>query len=207
MCAIPAVCVPPTPQVKKSARLSQPCFWADAAFGRSKIVCCSAIKMELRWVKITMLRYPDLKMRRSLHLPIAPGKKLAALFCLFSVLLIWAPAWASVIQSQQMDCCADGLCPAHGGHHNKSSEPVSHPAQSPMDCDHHDDSSQKSSGLAACSLSCCHDLDHPTTAAAIFVLPALTQIAEPAVALAPISFLALTNFAHVSDPLSPPPRA
>ena len=146
----------------------------------------------------------SIEMRPSLQLPIAPGKRLAASFCLLAVLLIWAPAWAAALQSHHMDCCADGLCPAHG-HHSKPSEPASHPAQSPMDCDHHD-GSPKTSGLMPCSLACCHDSDHATTTATIFVLPAPTQIAKPAVALTPLLQPALTNFAYVSDPLSPPPR-
>jgi len=146
-----------------------------------------------------------IKMRPSPHLPIAPGKKLAASVCLLAVLLIWAPAWAAAVESHQTDCCADGLCPAHG-HHHKPNEAGSHPAQSPVDCDHHD-GSQKLSGLAPCSLSCCHDSDRPATTAAIFVLPAPAQIDEPAVAHTPILIPALAYSAYVSDPLAPPPRA
>ena len=144
-------------------------------------------------------------MRPSLHLPIAPGKKIAASVCLLAVLLLWAPAGAAAFQSHQMDCCADGLCAAHG-HHYKSSGRTSHPTQAPLDCDQHH-SSSTNFDLASCSLSCCHDSDHPTTAAAIFVLPAPTQIAEPALTLSVPPLLALTNFAHISDPLAPPPRA
>ena len=205
MCAIPAVCFPPLPQVKNPSSVS---FSPHHLLGGAPAcICANATKAGFRWLTISRLRYSEARseMRHSLHLPIAPGKKLAASLCLLAVLLIWAPAWAAVLQSHQMDCCADGLCPAHGGHHSKSSEPASHPAQSPIDCDQHH-GSQQSSGLAPCSLSCCHDSDHPTTTAVIFVLPAPTQIAEPAVAHASAPRLALTDFAHVSDPLSPPPR-
>jgi len=146
-------------------------------------------------------------MRRSLHLPIAPGKKTAASVCFLAVLLLWAPAWGTALQAHQMDCCAGGLCPAHG-HQNKSGEPASnsHSAQPPINCDQHH-TSPVSSGISNCSLSCCHDSDRPTTTAAIFVLPQPTLLSAPAVTLAPPPQLALTNFAHVSDPLSPPPRA
>ncbi len=144
-----------------------------------------------------------LSMRCSPHLPIAPGKKLAASLCLIATLLLWAPAWATALQSHQMDCCAGGMCAAHG-HRSQSSKPAAQPASS-MDCDHHD-GSQQSSGVTPCSLSCCHDSDHPGTTAAIFVLPTPTHIAEPASVQASDPLPQLTAFARSSEPLSPPPR-
>jgi hypothetical protein len=156
---------------------------------------------------VVPIRYPlsVRSMRPSLHHPIAPGKEVAAFVCLLAVLLLWAPAWAAALQSNQLDCCADGLCPAHGLHH-KSSEPASHPAQAPMDCDQQH-SSPTQSGFASCSLSCCQDSDRPTTTAVIFVLPSPAQLAEPALTLSAPPRIALTSVAHVSDPRTPPPRA
>jgi len=190
MCAIQAVCVPPTPQVK-NRDLEGHLIWRNQG-----------------WIAIAQnssVGVSFLKMRRSLQLPIAPGKKLGALLCLLAVLLLWAPAWAAALQSHPMDCCAGGLCPAHG-HHSKSSEPASQPTQSPVDCEHNGES-QKSSGLAPCSLSCCPDSNHPTTAATIFVLPVATQISAPSITIASVAQPPLRDIARVSDPLSPPPRA
>jgi hypothetical protein len=142
-------------------------------------------------------------MRLSLHLPIAPGKKLAASFCLLAVLFLWAPGWATALHSHQMDCCAGGLCPAHG-HHNNSSEPR-HPSSAPMDCDHHNNE-QRSSSLANCSMTCSHDSDHPAPVSNVFVLPLPAQISPPVVAVASQPQLTLTAFAHTPEPPSPPPK-
>jgi hypothetical protein len=145
-------------------------------------------------------------MRQSLHVPIAPGRKVGAWVCLLAVALLWSPLWAAAWHTHGMDCCSDGFCPMHG--HPKtdragsSEEP---PSEQPVERDHLS-STQNHRQKVDCAVSCCHESGANLMAAMIFVLPAPTTISQPAQAIVKIAKLAPASFAQASEPLSPPPR-
>lgn len=141
-------------------------------------------------------------MRRSLHVPSAPGRTFGAVLCLIAVILLWAPVWASAWQTNGMACCSGGMCMAHG--HSKTNQPPTQQAasgQSPMDCEHHG-----GSALANCSMSCCHESNPSLATAVIFLLPEAAIISRPTQAIAAPANFAPTEFVQSFEPLSPPPR-
>jgi hypothetical protein len=71
-----------------------------------------------------------------------------------------------------------------------------------MNCDHH-----AGNGITACAMSCSHESASSLTTAVIFVLPAPAAVSQPAEAMATPANLAPTEFAHLFEPPSPPPRA
>jgi len=115
-------------------------------------------------------------MRRSLHVLIAPGRKVAACVCLIAVLLLWSPLWAAAWQADGMTCCNGGMCSAHG--QAKPDNPQTQPgvpSQWPSECEHHK-TAEHSRGAMDCSVSCCHARGSSLAATVIFVLPAPMMI-------------------------------
>lgn len=146
-------------------------------------------------------------MDRSLHVPIAPGRKLGAWVCLMAVLFLWAPLGALALQANGMGCCADGFCAAHG--HRKTGKPAAaqpNPAQSPMECEYHDGATKKQSGAMNCAMSSCHQQEAFATSAAFFVLPLSCTFSQPAEMKAARICFAPASFVPSHEPLSPPPR-
>lgn len=107
------------------------------------------------------------RMKRSLHVPIAPGRILSAWVCLLAVLLLWTPMWAAAWQAGRMACCNGGMCPAHG--RSKPSPQHSQRGasqESPMNCGH-----ERGSGLGLCAMSCCQSESGSFVTSIVFVLP------------------------------------
>jgi hypothetical protein len=140
-------------------------------------------------------------MRSRLQLPIAPGKKLAALVCLLAVILLWSPLWATAWQAHGMACCNDGLCLAHG---KPTLPPVKAQTRS-GECEHAD-SPQRTEAIT-CSISCCHETPSSFTNAILFLIPQPAALSQPAQSVAAVSVLALSEFCQSLEPLPPPPRA
>lgn len=141
-------------------------------------------------------------MRRSLHVPMVPGRMIEAILCLVAVILLWAPLWAATWQVGGMACCNGGMCPVHGHSTPNQPKPQSTKTEeTPIDCEHH-----SGSGVANCSMSCCHQSSPSLTTAAIFVLPDPVGISQPASVMAGSSNFAPTEFSQSFEPLSPPPR-
>lgn len=169
----------------------------------------SAASKWLRKLKFATFSYDRISgfklMRHSLHIPIAPGRKLAAWVCLLAVLLLWSPLWAAAWQADGMACCSGGLCPAHG-HTGAVQLPAQQapPSQTPMECDHH--GSQKHSRTITCSMSCCHESANSFLAAVIFLLPAPAMIFQANVASAAPAQLIPAGSVPSFEPPSPPPR-
>lgn len=146
-------------------------------------------------------------MNRSLHVPIAPGRKLGAYVCLLTVMLLWPPLWAAVLQADGMGCCTGGFCPAHG--HQKIAQAVaehSAPTEKPMECEHDGGASQSHRGAMKCSISCCHESSNSLTAAVIYILPLPVAITLPSDTTSAPAELRATEFVQSIEPLSPPPR-
>lgn len=146
-------------------------------------------------------------MKRSLHVPIAPGRMLAAWVCLLAVLLLWTPMLAAAWQAGGMACCAAGMCPVHGHSKTNHSSPQQ-PAvpEAPMNCGHSGPTSESHSEMTRCSMSCCHENGQSLTAAGIFILPGAVALSKPAIVLAVPRQLAATDFVQSAKPPSPPPR-
>jgi hypothetical protein len=143
------------------------------------------------------------KMKRSLHVPIAPGRKIGAWVCLAAVTLLWTPLWAAAWQVHGMECCDGGMCAAHGHSKPNHSRPQHRTRnQAPMNCEQH--------GLAeisSCSISCCQESNPSFAAAIIFVLPESAPLSQPALTKAARAYLAPTESVLSFEPLSPPPRS
>ena len=141
-------------------------------------------------------------MRQSLHVPLAPGRKLAATVCLLAVVLLWTPLWAADWQAHGMACCNAGLCPAH---RKPATTPVP-PQNSSEDCDHHSIASRPT-GNVNCTMSCCRDASVSFTNAIVFLLPQPTLLSQPGSLLAAVSIFIPSESGQVAKPLSPPPRS
>ncbi len=144
---------------------------------------------------------PTPNMKRPRVIPIAPGK-LGAWVCLFAVILLWAPLWATAWQTDEMDCCKGGMCVAH--RHSKP-EPA-RPQQTggeetPMGCTGHG-----ASGMSNCPIACCQESSHTLAPAAIFVMPEPVRIGQPSEATLAAGNFAATEFVQSFPPPSPPPR-
>lgn len=112
------------------------------------------------------------RMRRSLQFPIAPGRKIAACVCLVAALLLWFPLWVAAWQSNQMNCCTGGMCPAHG-HDSEQGHSPSGSQRAPMNCDH-----GAGGGLIECSMSCCRTEAHSFVTAIFFLLPPVIALSR-----------------------------
>ena len=143
-------------------------------------------------------------MKRTLHVSIAPGRRVGAWACLLALALLWAPLWAAAWQVNGMSCCDGVICAAHG-HAGSKSDTKSHSAQqenAPTECQH-----GKPSSMMACQLSCCQSHDYPVTGAVLFVLP------EPMTILAAVDVKVVElkspsqAMTHLFEPPSPPPRS
>lgn len=142
-------------------------------------------------------------MNASLHAPIAPRKRFAAVVCLMAVFLLWSPLWAAALQASGMDCCDGTMCAAHGHSPMSHVGGASTPAHSgrPMQCDH-----SSSGSMMQCAMSCCHEQPRSFTASIQFVLPLPPAVLIPVRSLEAISRFELTQVLYSFDPLSPPPR-
>src|SRR5271165_659102 len=141
-------------------------------------------------------------MKRSLHIPIAPGRKIGAWVCLVAVVLLWAPLGAAAWQAHGMACCDGGMCATHGHSKPNYSQPrQATPTETPLNCGHHG-----GTGIANCSVSCCQENNPSFTSAVVFLLPAAAIFSQPPPALATSVKFAPTEFVQASKPLSPPPR-
>lgn len=141
-------------------------------------------------------------MRRSLHVPIAPGRTFEAWVCLVAVVMLWAPMGAAAWQANGMVCCEGGICVAHG--HSRTNQPKPQetpPGESLMNCTHHGDS-----GIVNCSMSCGHNSSSSLATAVIFVLPVPGAISELSQVPEALTSFAPRTFVPSYDPLSPPPR-
>ena len=141
-------------------------------------------------------------MKRTLHVPIAPGRTSGAWVCLLAVVMLWAPIWAAAWQANGMPCCAGRMCMVHG--HSKTNQPMPRettPGESPMNCEHHGNA-----GIVDCSMTCGHEGSPSVTAGVIFVLPDSATLREPVLTLAASTSFAPAVSVPSYDPLSPPPR-
>ena len=123
-------------------------------------------------------------------------RKLAALLCLFAVVLLQAPFARAAWLTSSMACCMGDHCPVPGHHHKNASSGN----DAPMDCGHN------MSHISDCKISCCNAADETAINVAQFVLPTL-QIALSLECAVPV----LTPFApqmisRAERPQSPPPR-
>src|ERR1700745_2144153 len=119
-------------------------------------------------------------MRGSLHLPIAWGKKLAALVCLLAVLLLWSPLWPAAWLAHGMACCNDGLCLARG-------KPAPPPAKSQNPSEECEHSGSHHAGSMSCSISCCHETPISLSSAVLFLIPQSVALSGPAQSAAAVS--------------------
>ena len=142
------------------------------------------------------------KMEMKRPTPIAPGK-IGAWVCLFAVVMLWAPLWATAWQTDGMDCCKGGMCMAHGQGmtHRTSEDSGAKQESAPMDCGH-----VKHAGLTTCGMNCCHEEESSVVAAVIFVLPEPIQISEPAEARQACEHGRTLISSYLFEPPSPPPR-
>ena len=151
---------------------------------------------------VPVVTLAGIKMRCSLHIPIAQGRTFGAWVCLLAVVMLWAPLEVAAWHANGMACCEGGMCVAHK--HPKTNQPMPRevtPGVSPINCEH-----QGNNGTVDCSMTCGHETSPSVTAGVIFVLPESAAICEPAPALAaPVSFAPIALVPSY-DPLSPPPR-
>ena len=150
------------------------------------------------------MRYSILcNMHASLHAPIAPRKRFAAIVCLMAVFMLWSPLWAAALQASGMDCCDGTMCAARGHSPTDHGSAASAPAHSepPMQCDH-----SSTGSTMHCAMSCCHEQPRSFTASIQFVLPDPPAVLVPARSLEATSRFELTQVLYSFDPLSPPPR-
>ena len=148
-------------------------------------------------------------MNRSLHVPVAPGRKLGAAVCLLAVMMLWAPLWAMALEASGMSCCADGFCARTAHEHQKTAQAAAvrpSPAESPKECEHHGGSTPNKQGPMKCSMSCCHENSNTLATAVIFVLPIGASISVPLGVTSALPELPATEFMDSIEPLSPPPR-
>lgn len=141
-------------------------------------------------------------MKRTRHDSSAPGRRLRACVCLAAILLLWAPAWASVLHAAGMACCDGAMCPLHGHAPKKTSSDANSAKEMPMaGCDHH---AQKTA--MDCSMACCHPKDPVVTGAVVFVLPNPTTVTVQLLIGTPAPTLSSSASSFMFDPASPPPR-
>jgi hypothetical protein len=141
-------------------------------------------------------------MKKMRHDSNARGRRLGAFVCLVALMLLWAPAWASMLQAAGMGCCDGSMCPLHGHAPKKSSSDGNSAKDMPMtDCEHHGRKTAMD-----CSMACCHPADPVVTGAIVFVLPGPVGISPTLFIGPPTPTLTLTAGSFVFDPASPPPR-
>lgn len=148
-------------------------------------------------------------MVRSLHSPIAAGRKTAAWVCLLAVLVLWAPLGAVALEANGIGCCMAGFCARgpHGHQRGEQAAPVKPAAaETTMGCEHHGGATQNKPDAMKCSMSCCHETSAAMAAAIVFVLPATTFLSAPLGAASASPELTATVFMQSIQPLSPPPR-
>ena len=123
-------------------------------------------------------------------------RKLAALFCLFAVVLLQAPFARAVWVSAEMNCCLSDHCPIPGHHHQ--SAPVK--SEMPMDCGHN------TRHMSDCKISCCKTSDETAINIAQFVMRDLQfslSLHNETPKLLPF---APQMISRSEKPQSPPPR-
>ena len=127
------------------------------------------------------------------------SRRLAAVACLFAVLLLQVPfaqgAWMS-----SMACCMTGQCPIPGHHHQKQPQ-QSQANDMPMDCGH------DMSHMSDCKMSCCKTSDETSINIAQFVMPDLQITLEPLAATPQVSCFAPQMISRSEKPQSPPPKS
>jgi len=147
----------------------------------------------------------SIPMRSSLHVPIAPGRKVGAWVCLVAVMLLWSPLWAAAWHIEGMACCSGGFCPMRGHARTTGSEDATRTEQ-PVDCEHHGGGSQNHGQGMDCAMSCGHESSSNLTTAVMFVLPGPANLSQPPQVIATIGSFTPVSFAPALEPLSPPPR-
>ena len=164
----------------------------------------STWKGQRRWVIL-----PPSAMNRSLHVSVAPGRKMAGWVCLLAVMLLWAPLWAMALEASAMGCCADGFCGRATHEHQKTNQAVKlhpAPAETPMECEHQGGAARNKAGAMKCSLSCCHEGSEALAAAVLFILPRTAPVSVPLGVAWASPKLTAAGFTQSIEPLSPPPR-
>ena len=123
-------------------------------------------------------------------------RSIAASFCLFAVILLYAPLAGAAWSSYQMACCASGQCKIPAHHHRKiPAAPANH-----MDCGH------DMGGMMECAMSCCHDSERSFVASMTFVLPPAITAATVRAITSRIESAKPLDLLRSIEPLSPPPR-
>lgn len=129
--------------------------------------------------------------------PPSRWRAFVAVFCLFTVALLYAPLGGAAWYIYSRACCAtESQCPIHGNHGSHSPATAEHS----MDCGH------DMLAVRQCRMDCCHHADRPALVPMIFVLPTPVSLASAMgfEGLAPAS--ALQNTLSSIEPASPPPR-
>ena len=153
--------------------------------------------------------YATRVMNRSLHVSVAPGRKMAAWVCLLAVMFLWAPLWAMALEASALGCCADGFCGRAMHGHQKTNRAVAvhpAPAEPPTECEHQGGAARNKAGAMKCSLSCCHEGSDALAAAVLLILPATAPISVPLGLAWASPELTATGVTQPIEPLSPPPR-
>lgn len=149
-------------------------------------------------------------MNRSLHVSVAPGRKMAGWVCLLAVMLLWAPLWAAALEASAMGCCADGFCGRATHEHQKTNQAVTvhpAPAERSMECEHQGGAARNKAGAMKCSISCCHQNEASLARLALFLLRVPSTLCGPAEVQTFKVFVAPVAFVPSLEPLSPPPRS
>jgi hypothetical protein len=132
----------------------------------------------------------------------APGKRLAAVFCLLAVSLLHVPMALAAWSIEAGLCCTGDYCPILAHHHHQT--PAA-PAAGKMDCGH-DMGDHEQRGMSKCNMSCCHDSGGPAIASVAYVLPLVVSEEGLPPAYSPVMLAKQTSSFPKTKPLSPPPR-
>src|SRR6516165_3233341 len=135
MCAINSVCDSLETKSRNGSTMDSPRICPLARTLPRCPSLNSAWKGYRRWVILGAQ-----PMTRSLHRPIAAGRKMGASVCLLAVLVLWAPLGAMALQANGIGCCTAGFCArAPHGHQRGAQAPPVQPAaaETSMGCEHH----------------------------------------------------------------------
>jgi len=205
MCGINSVC----DSLEAKSRNQGPPWTERCPAGQN---CCrkACFREDCAWKapgKCVILRAQPMK--RSLQVPIAPRRKMAAWVCLLAVMFLWAPLWAMALQANGVGCCADGFCARSAHGHQKTGRAAAGqpaPAETPMECEYHGRAAKDRPDAMRCSMSCGHENSDLLTAAVVFVLPVTAPVSVPLDATSAPIELTASEFMRSIEPVSPPPR-
>jgi hypothetical protein len=122
--------------------------------------------------------------------------RLAAAFCMFAALCLYAPLTLSAWPARPA-CCTGNHCaiPEHHHHRNAASD------SDAMKCH------PGTTGMVNCSMACCQVQEHTPIAPMAYVLPPAAIKSASTLAPRPLQPATPNQFVRFSEPLSPPPRA